>query len=352
MHVAVDGATQPCDVCQQEHEVPPRLEAVVELNALPVDERLELLRQADPALPGVPPEVQALTEADGVLLQHKGADEALGLWQQTQAAIRDEGDDARLRATFFHLTMLLYRHMKAQRDDLRLRAVLESAVEATAGHRDQQIFRCVLSRAAARAGDVPAAEDWLTACDARSRDLHADGAYRYTAAYISTYKKHYPRVLDLLGMRVGDIPFANNLDVICSVLRANAHERTDDLDAATLEVCDCIGRAPGAAVDLERVIRGAGDLALCRKSFVLGRRMHDGLSSGSPKKTGASLAPSSSNLKKALPWVVPSLFFLGLAVMTPASSTLAGGLRMHTLFFALAATFAVPFVVLMRRRGS
>lgn len=344
MHVATRGGTQTCEVCSAEHEVVPREERAAPPCSLSEDERVARLRRGDAALPGMPPDVSRLTRAGGALLEPQAADEAMSLWQKTRGDLDAEPTS---RARFFHLTMLLYRHMKAQKDDLQLRGVLESAIEATAGHRDQQILRCVISRAAARAGDLPAAEDWVAPCDARSDDLHADGAYRYTVAYIATHKKQFARVLEVLGMRVGEVPLAENLDVICSVLRANGHERLDDLEAATYELADCMGRAPGGAAEVEAVIRNTGDLVLCRQSFVRARRLHDQLAPSTVVKTPPSAGPS---LRVAIPCVIASLFFLGLAVSTDAGSTFSGGRRLDLLFYALAISFAVPLVVLFLRK--
>lgn len=345
MQVATRGGSHACDVCDVEHEIPPRSESPAPPRSLAEAERIERLRVDDGALPRVPADVARLTRVGGALLRPDAADEAMALWQRTRSDL-DSDDESRAR--FFHLTMLLYRHMLAQRDDSQLRGVLESAIEATSGHRDQQIFRCVIARAAARAGDLPAAEDWVAPCDTRSNDLHADGAYRYTVAYIATHKKQFARVLEVLGMRVGEVPFAANLDLICSVLRANGHERLEDLEAATYELADCMNRAPGGASDIEAVIRNTGDLVLCRKAFVRARRLHDQLATSADKKAPVAPGPP---LRIAIPCVVASLFFFGLAVMTDAASTFSGGRRLDLLFYALAISFAVPLVVLFVRNA-
>jgi hypothetical protein len=241
--------------------------------------------------------------------------------------------------------MLLYRRTKRQQDDLQLRGILESAVELAHGHRDEQVFRCVLARAALRAGDVAAAEDWLAECERRSADLHADSAYRYTAALLATHAKRHDDVLELLGMRVGDVPLAHNLDVSCSVFRANAHERLGRPEAATLELADCMSRAPGGPGEVEAAIRSAGDLALCRQSYARARRRHDELAGTVPPAD-----PGRAKLKRAIPWVVLSLFFLGLAAMTDATSRISTGQRLDALFLVLSVAFAVPLVVLFLRK--
>ncbi len=346
MHVDLAGGQATCGACGESRELGPRVETVPGPSAsLAEDERLAALSSADRRLPAVPEAVKALTRDDGFSLRDEVFDEALAAWWGALAAIDTGGEEGGEAAhvRFYHLTMLLYRHLKAHKDDLRMRGLLESAVEATRGHRDEQILRCVLAREAARAGDLAAAEDWLAPCDPRARDLHADGAFRYTAAYLATRHGHFARVHPLLGARSGDVPLAANLDVICAVLRANAHERLGDLEAAVLELVEVMGRAPGGPAEIERSIRNTRDVVLCRQSFVRARRGHDARVAA---RAGVGRPPEA----RALLWGVPCLFFLGLAVMTDPSSTWPGTQRLDTLFFVLAASFAVPIVVLWLRR--
>jgi hypothetical protein len=196
--------------------------------------------------------------------------------------------------------------------------------------------------------DLTAAEDWLAPCDDQSGDLHADGAYRYTAALLASHKRQHTRVLKLLGRKAGDVPLPDNLDLICSVLRANAHEQADALDIAVRELTACMKRIPNGPHEVEGAIRAAGRLVLCRNTFVKARRLYDAEMGGADQ---TSVAPPKLPVGKAMPWVALSLFFLGLAIMTDASSKLFSGQRLDILFLVISAAFAVPLVVLFVRRG-
>lgn len=345
--MGVAGGKHACDVCAHEQVIGPRVEVSIEASAS------EPLRRQDPLLPRMPDDVAALTgDGTGPVLRTDAAADAMALWQSTRTTLLQAPSDEVAHVRFFHLTMLLYRHTKIQRDDEQLRALLESALEVTGSHRNAQIFRCVLSRAALRAEDRAAAEDWLGPCDRSSGDLHADGAYRYTAALLASHKRQHAEVLKLLGRKSGDVPLPDNLDLICAVLRANAHEHGDAIDTAVAELSDCMKRIPNGPREVEGAIRAATPLVLCRQSFVKARRRYDEETGGRRDGSGAkpSLAPTKFPIRRAVPWLGLSLFFLGLAIMTDASSQLMSGQRLDILFFVIAGAFFVPIAVLVVRR--
>ena len=155
------------------------------------------------------------------------ADEAMERWQRER-----KGTSLASAERFFFLTLLLAVHLGKGGDLALQRATLESALESLSDPLHKQVLRSMLARAAARAGDLVAAEAWLAPCDPRSDVLDIDTAYRHGRAVIDTVRGDYRAVLALLGDEPEEIPVADSQDEILGVLRANAHERLGDVERA------------------------------------------------------------------------------------------------------------------------
>jgi hypothetical protein len=339
-HASPEGGELCCGVCQDVGQLAPRLDSDAAEHGLSEDERLEKLRAADPGPLPMPADVSALTRG-GVLAPDHAAD-AMAAWQETRRSLRLEVNEV-LETRFYFLTRLLYEHMLAQDDDLQLRGVIETALDTATTRRLRQVFRCMLACEAARVDDLTGAEDWLAPCDPRSTDIHTDTVYRYTAAYVASHKRQFDRVLTLLGTRSGDIPIATSFWAICSVLRANAHERRGALDDAVVELADAMARVDGGAAIIETMIRSS-DLTLCRQSFVRAR------GSLPPPAAQPSDDAAPANVRRRwrsiAPWLALSLGFGVLAAFTDASATTTAGQRLDMFFLAMSASFALPLLAM------
>lgn len=130
------------------------------------------------------------------------------------------------------LTAPLSNYYSLHGDEERKRALFQSTLEALPSPAHQEVMRCRLARAALRAGDADSAKAWLASCDAAPLDLAADSEYRLTAAYVATFDHDFARVLSLLGHDLSSIPTAVSVRLLVVMLRANALEKSGDLDGA------------------------------------------------------------------------------------------------------------------------
>lgn len=159
----------------------------------------------------------------GVLLaQH--VDQAMVEWRQARAELADSGQMPAAER-LFHLTRLPCDHLASMRDEMRFRALLETALELLTSPRHRQVLRGTLACSAARVGDLAAADAWLSGCNPKSDDIHVDTAWRFAAAYVRTVRKDWKGVLQALGSRLGDVPLAEGEVEACALLRANAIEQ-------------------------------------------------------------------------------------------------------------------------------
>ncbi len=233
-------------------------------SALPEDQRIARLRTQDgkPLMP--PPALIGLLEG-GELAAWK-VQEALSIWQSTrQELAATQNYEAAERLLF--LTMMLANHFAGQNDDLRRRAMFESALEAFTLPRHRQMMRGYLSRSAAKQGDIAAAEQWLAPCDPRSDDLEMDSAWRMSRAYIETAKHDWNGVLRVLGGQAEQVPIMDAMDAACALLRANAWERLGQMQAAVAEIQHELARRPTATATLQSIIQASPGFQLCPQSF-------------------------------------------------------------------------------------
>ena len=314
-------------------------------SALEERERVAKLAEQDGS-PLVPTAVVKELVEDGELPEERVAD-AMALWQATRAEIGDGKGTDDLERRFYFLTRLLYER-RIEKDDSRgMRAILETAIETSGSSRYRQTFRCMLACEAARGGDTSSAKEWLAPCDGRSTDIHADSVYRYATAYVGTHERQWAKVIDVLGATHEDVPMAAAFDATCSVLRANAHERRQDVPAAIDELAAAMKRLPGGVDDVDQVLRTAGTLKLCRRSYGKARKQLSGDAGGD------SVAPrrASVGLVQILPWTVLSVACFGIAVGLPATAVV-GGVRADVVLIGLGILLAVPIGIAVRRGRS
>lgn len=315
-------------------------------SALEEAERLTRLADQDGARL-VPTAVVKELVVDGELPEERVAD-AMALWQATRAQIGDGEESDDLERRFYFLTRLLYERRIEKEDELGMRAILETAIETSRSSRYRQTFRCMLACEAARGGDPVSAEAWLEPCDARSTDIHADSVYRYAFAYVASHQRQWAKVIDVLGATHEDVPMAVAFDGTCSVLRANAHERRQDVAAAVDELAAAMKRLPGGVDDVDQVLRTAGALKLCRRSYGPARKR---IGQGGAEGSMAPAAGARMELREVLPWTVLSLACFGLAVGLPAGVSV-GGVRADVLLVVSGILLAVPIGVAVRRGRS
>ncbi|MBD3279072.1 MAG: hypothetical protein GF388_12295 [Candidatus Aegiribacteria sp.] len=221
------GGNVKCGYCDTVNRIVARKEAPVEPMAAAreifEEDRLRMLRNQDGLQPEVPQALKPLL-SDGSLAEWK-VNEALALWRSTCSELASSNDYA-MAELLLYLTYYLANHFSGDEDDLRERAMYESALEVFTLPRHRQIMRGCLARQAALAGDVDDAEKWLAPCNPRSEDLESDTAYRVSKAEILTVRQDYSGVLDILGEDLDTVPIHSVLDGKAIVQRANALEKT------------------------------------------------------------------------------------------------------------------------------
>ena len=158
----------------------------------------------------------------------------------------------------------------------QVRAILESALDLTTNPRFRQLLRCMLARNAAWSGDIDAAQRWLALCNSRPLELYMDSAYRLSLAAIHTAKGDYQQVFELLGAQPRMLPIAASYEDLSDLYRANALEKTGQLEAAVQQIEEAIKglRKVGKRVYLAGYFSGLivmfmihQSMALCTASF-------------------------------------------------------------------------------------
>jgi DNA-directed RNA polymerase subunit RPC12/RpoP len=222
---AAGGGAAACRYCGAQHVVAMRVAdpGAARSRAFRGEaERLAHLRAQDGRRAPAPERVAAL--APGGRLAPARAAEALALFQRLVAA-RSAASEYDAAEEMFSLARALGDRFGEDGDRLRQRAVLESALEALSLPRHRQVLGAELAVCACRAGDLEAAEAWLSACDPVSDDRAADSAYRFARAYVDTAAGRPAAVLRALGAGPVEVPITDELLPACAVLRANAWER-------------------------------------------------------------------------------------------------------------------------------
>lgn len=263
INVALDGGSATCTYCNVVSQWTRRAQAPV-VRAPRMDEarRFDLLRQQD-GQPLTPPPALAHLVIGGRLAPGRQID-ALREWQQARQEIGQGASHGSAERMFF-LTLLLYQ--EEGDEPVKQRALLETAIEVLTSERHHQVLRGMMARNAARVGDLAGAEGWLEACDPYSDDLHVDTAWRFSRAYVDTAKGDFAAVLRVLGRRMDDVPIADQSDLACAALRANAHEKLGDFPSAIGELERAMGGSPRAPIVLEEIVRQNAALHLCPASL-------------------------------------------------------------------------------------
>lgn len=266
-------------------------------------QRLQNLRAQDgkPLLP--PPALQPLMEA-GQLASWK-IDEAVQIWQSTRQQLSTSQDFNAAEQLLF-LTMMLANHYSQTKDDMRQRAMFESALEAFSLPRHQQVMRGFLARNAVKEGDIAAAEQWIAPCDPASDDLQSDSAYRISRAMIETAKGDFNAVLKVIGRSQTEVPIMDAMDAIATVLRANAWEKLGNMQQAVEVLQQYMGEGGASGrMTIKAVIDNYASWNLCQQCLAAAE-------AGYAQKASATAAARAGG------GVGPMLFYLGLMMLVGA----------------------------------
>ncbi len=104
------------------------------------------------------------------------------------------------------------------------RAALGSALERVTDPGFQHLVRCRLASEALRAGDLDAAEGWLSECDPAAEVLELDSAYREPLARLHLARRNPSAALGVLGTYAADIPWHSSHEATAARLRLHAME--------------------------------------------------------------------------------------------------------------------------------
>jgi hypothetical protein len=270
LEAPVDGGPITCAYCRAQNVVSTRDERpTLGMPAVPVpvseEERMQRLRSQD-GRPLVPPQ-SLMYLLRGSSFDPSKVQEGFLVYQATRKELRaTHSPDAAERLYF--LTLIANNYLVEQKDDARRRALLETSLDVLFLPRHKQVVRCLLASAAAKDGDAVAAERWIAPCDARSDDLESDSAWRVCRAYIDTARHDFRAVLGVLGAVDDQVPIADSRDPVAAVLRANALERSGDVNAAVaaLRARMRSENATGRMV-IEEFVRMNPQLQLCPQSL-------------------------------------------------------------------------------------
>ena len=109
------------------------------------------------------------------------------------------------------LTHVVVDTLLQNQDTVRIRTVLETALESVVLERHRTCLRAMLARHAIREGDLDSARQWLAGCDPRSDNLGSDSEYRLSQALLATARGDPAAVVSILGRDENDIPIAEAL---------------------------------------------------------------------------------------------------------------------------------------------
>ncbi len=238
------------------------------------DERIARLRMQDgkPLLP--PPSLQPLF-AGGAQLPPWKKQEALAIWQGARQELKANPANYDAGERLLFLTMVLANQLGDQPDPVRERAMFESSLDVMTLPRHRQMMRGYLSRNATRLGDLAAAERWLAPCDSRADDLESDTSYRFSRAMIDTAKNDFQAVLRTLGGRAEDVPTMDAMDAVCTVLRANAWEKSGQPQAASALLQQAMAtQGASGRVTMEKFIQMNPRFQLCAQTFTSANQQH------------------------------------------------------------------------------
>jgi hypothetical protein len=151
-------------------------------------------------------------------------------------------------------------------DEVRQRAIFETALDVLPNPNHKQVMRCNLARAAIKAGDLAAGQQWMAACNPTPVDLEADTAYRGTFAAMATARNDFQNVLAALGPHVNAVPLALPMQVLCNVYRANAIEKLGNPQAAAQQLAQTAQTLANGANAIKGIIQ-ASPFHLCPQAL-------------------------------------------------------------------------------------
>jgi hypothetical protein len=155
-------------------------------------------------------------------------------------------------------------------DEVRQRALFETALDVLPNPNHKQVMRCNLARAAIKAGDLAAGEVWMASCNPTPVDLEADSAYRATYAAMATARGHFQNVLAALGPTVNAVPLVSPIQVLCNVYRANAIEKLGNVAVAAQQLVQTATTLQGGSNAVQGIIK-ASPFHLCPQSLPAAR---------------------------------------------------------------------------------
>ncbi|MBI5537499.1 MAG: hypothetical protein HY898_32550 [Deltaproteobacteria bacterium] len=278
LEVPPAGGSVSCQYCRASSQIQGRdeaaeLAAAKQAPAMDDAERFERLRAQAAHLVLLPQSVAHL--AVGGVLHPQKVDKAMAEWRQARSEL-EAGGPFPVAERLFHLTRLLSDHLAVVREEMRRRALLETAMELLQAPRHRQVLRGALACNAARVGDLPAADAWLAGCNPRSDDIHVDTTWRFSKAYVCTARQDWKGVLQALGSRIGDVPLASGEEEACGMLRANAIERSGQVQQAAEQVFSIMSQSTRGAAALMQFLALNRELGLCPASFPHAKNRLDG----------------------------------------------------------------------------
>jgi hypothetical protein len=277
LNVPPAGGAASCGYCRATLQVHGRneaaeVEAATKSPCMDEADRFERLR-AQAAHPVLLPQSVAHLAVGGVV-HPQLVDRAMGEWRQARSEL-EAGGQFPAAERLFHLTRLLCDHLATARDEIRRRALLETAMELLQAPRHRQVLRGALACNAARVGDLAGADAWLAGCNPRSDDIHVDTAWRFARAYVCTARGDWNGAMQALGSRIGDVPLASAEVEACGLLRANAMERSGQVQQAAEQLQALMGPGSRGAAALMQCLALNGELRLCAESFPVAKQRVD-----------------------------------------------------------------------------
>ena len=216
----------------------------------------------------LPPEMRAVLAGGALTPDRIGS--ALGVWRNfCQRA--SAGDFVAGEFAVLMTGSISSYYAVVANDPQRQRALFESTLDALRAPQQKQVIRCNLARASAKAGDMQSAQTWFGACDPRSPDLQADTAYRVTYAYLATQHGDFRNVLAALGPAPNSMPVALPSRLQIGVLRANAIERSGDIQTAVAQLVSEARALDGGREAILGIAQASPQLQLCPQSIPIAR---------------------------------------------------------------------------------
>lgn len=235
---APQDGTALCSYCGAENQcLPPRHERIepeADRHGISEEERLgRLARDGGGDIP-THEDVKRLCTASG-WLRHDRVTQANAMWRESRLALQQNPNED-IAQRFAQLTVKLSAFYTKQGDLLRVRGLLESALDLLTLPAHRHLIAVQLTRQAAEVNDLAGARYWLSLCDHRSLDIYADSWYRIARSQVETVEEDWNSVLVTLGRTKGEIPINSASVALTGILRANALERLGQHEQARIEL--------------------------------------------------------------------------------------------------------------------